>query len=66
MPAPSYQAVIQKINPDLMVGLTATPERSDGKSLLPDFGGHIAHELRLWQALDQQLLVPFEYFGVSD
>lgn len=66
MPAPSYQTVIQSISPDLMIGLTATPERSDGKSLLPDFGGHIAHELRLWQALDQQLLVPFEYFGVSD
>jgi superfamily II DNA or RNA helicase/HKD family nuclease len=66
LPAPSYQAVIQKLLPDILVGLTATPERSDGKSLLPDFDGHVAHELRLWQALDQQLLVPFEYFGISD
>ncbi len=66
LPAPSYQAVVGRLDPDLLVGLTATPERSDGKSLLPDFDGHIAHELRLWQALDQQLLVPFEYFGISD
>ena len=66
LPAPSYQAVVQRLQPDILVGLTATPERSDGKSLLPDFDRHIAHELRLWQALDQQLLVPFEYFGVSD
>jgi superfamily II DNA or RNA helicase/HKD family nuclease len=66
LPAPSYQAVVQRLQPDILVGLTATPERSDGKSLLPDFDGHIAHELRLWQALDQQLLVPFEYFGISD
>jgi superfamily II DNA or RNA helicase/HKD family nuclease len=66
LPAPSYQAVVQRLQPDLLLGLTATPERSDGKSLLPDFDGHVAHELRLWQALDQQLLVPFEYFGISD
>ncbi len=66
LPAPSYQAVVRQLSPDILVGLTATPERSDGKSLLPDFGDRLAHELRLWQALDQQLLVPFEYFGVSD
>jgi superfamily II DNA or RNA helicase/HKD family nuclease len=66
LPAPSYQAVVLRLQPDILVGLTATPERSDGRSLLPDFDGHIAHELRLWQALDQQLLVPFEYFGISD
>jgi superfamily II DNA or RNA helicase/HKD family nuclease len=66
LPAPSYQAVVLRLRPTLLVGLTATPERSDGKSLLPDFDGHVACELRLWQALDQQLLVPFEYFGISD
>jgi superfamily II DNA or RNA helicase/HKD family nuclease len=66
LPAPSYQAVVSGLTPDILVGLTATPERSDGKSLLPDFDGHVAHELRLWQALDQHLLIPFEYFGISD
>jgi superfamily II DNA or RNA helicase/HKD family nuclease len=66
LPAPSYQAVVERLRPDILVGLTATPERSDGKSLLPDFGGHVACELRLWHALDQMLLVPFEYFGLAD
>jgi superfamily II DNA or RNA helicase/HKD family nuclease len=66
MPARSYQDVVPKLKPEILVGLTATPERSDGKSLLPDFDGHIAAELRLWHALDDQLLVPFEYYGISD
>lgn len=66
VPAASYQEVVPRLTPELLVGLTATPERSDGKSLLPDFDGHIAAELRLWHALDDQLLVPFEYYGISD
>lgn len=66
VPAASYQALIPHLEPEILVGLTATPERSDGKSLLPDFEGHLAAELRLWSALDGQLLVPFEYFGVAD
>ncbi len=66
LPAASYQAVLRAIEPAILVGLTATPERSDGQSLLPDFGGRIAAELRLWHALAQQLLVPFEYYGLSD
>ncbi|MCE9572528.1 MAG: DUF3427 domain-containing protein [Deltaproteobacteria bacterium] len=66
LPAPSYQAVLRALTPTLLVGLTATPERSDGQSLLPDFDGRIAAELRLWHALAQQLLVPFEYYGLSD
>jgi superfamily II DNA or RNA helicase/HKD family nuclease len=66
MPADSYQAVVPRLQPDILIGLTATPERSDGKSLLPDFDGHIGAELRLWHALDRQLLVPFEYYGLND
>jgi superfamily II DNA or RNA helicase/HKD family nuclease len=66
LPATSYQAVLRALQPTLLVGLTATPERSDGQSLLPDFDGRIAAELRLWHALTQQLLVPFEYYGLSD
>lgn len=65
-PAASYQAVIPTLQPDVLVGLTATPERGDGRDLLPDFDGHIAAELRLWDALDDQLLVPFEYYGLAD
>jgi superfamily II DNA or RNA helicase/HKD family nuclease len=66
VPAVSYQSVVPRLQPDILVGLTATPERSDGQSLLDDFGGHIAAELRLWSALERQLLVPFEYYGVAD
>lgn len=65
-PADSYQALVPALRPEILLGLTATPERMDGKSLLPDFDGHVAAELRLRQALDRQLLVPFEYYGVSD
>src|SRR5690606_31737518 len=66
IPAPSYRDVVSQLAPDLLVGLTATPERADRKSLLPDFDGHIGAELRLWHALDDQLLVPFEYYGIAD
>lgn len=65
-PADSYRAIVPHLRPQVLLGLTATPERADGKSLLPDFDGHIAAELRIWHALDRQLLAPFEYYGVSD
>ena len=65
-PADSYQAILGKLEPGILLGLTATPERSDGESLLPDFDGEIAAELRLWHALEKQLIVPFEYYGLAD
>lgn len=65
-PARSYQDVLAFLQPEVLLGLTATPERSDGRSLLPDFCGRIAAELRLWHALERQLLVPFEYYGIAD
>jgi len=65
-PASSYQDIIPRLNPSVLVGLTATPERSDGRSILSDFGGRVAAELRLWHALDRQLLTPFEYYGIHD
>ncbi len=66
VPADTYQGLVPHLRPKILLGLTATPERADGKSLLPDFGDHVAAELRLWHALERQLLVPFEYYGVSD
>jgi superfamily II DNA or RNA helicase len=66
VPAKSYQDIVPRLRPEILVGLTATPERTDGKSLLPDFDDHVAAELRLWHALDDQLLVPFEYYGIAD
>lgn len=66
LPAKSYQDIVTSLTPTTLLGLTATPERMDGRSLLPDFGGRIAAELRLWHAMEQQLLVPFDYYGISD
>lgn len=66
VPARSYRDIVPRLRPEILVGLTATPERTDGKSLLPDFDDHIAAELRLWRALESQILVPFDYFGISD
>jgi superfamily II DNA or RNA helicase len=64
--APSYQRVLEYFQPKEWLGLTATPERSDGLPIIELFGGKIAAELRLWDAIDQGRLVPFTYFGVSD
>lgn len=64
--APTYRRLLEHLNPRLLLGLTATPERADSKDILQWFGGKIAVELRLWYALDQGLLCPFQYFGVAD
>jgi superfamily II DNA or RNA helicase len=63
--APTYERLLRHLRPQLLLGLTATPERTDGQSVLGWFDGRVASELRLWQALDQGLLCPFQYFGVS-
>ena len=49
-----------------LLGLTATPERMDAQDVTEFFGGRIAVELRLWEAIDEGFLVPFQYFGVAD
>ncbi|TLF53108.1 DUF3427 domain-containing protein [Halomonas urmiana] len=64
--ASSYRALFDELSPKLLLGLTATPERTDGSSILPDFGGDFAAEIRLPEALEEKLLCPFHYFGVSD
>ncbi len=64
--APTYDALLEHLQPKLLLGLTATPERTDGKSVLRFFGGRVAAESRLWDALDQELLAPFQYFVVHD
>ena len=63
--AASYERLLERLKPRVLLGLTATPERTDGKSVLHHFDGRIASELRLWKALDQELLAPFHYFGVG-
>lgn len=62
--APSYRALLERVQPVELLGLTATPERSDGLPLLEWFDHRIAAELRLWDAIDQQRLSPFVYYGI--
>lgn len=64
--APTYQKLLDYYQPKLLLGLTATPERMDGKSILPYFDNRIAAEIRLPEAIDRKLLCPFQYFGVTD
>jgi superfamily II DNA or RNA helicase len=68
--ADCFDAFVSAVRPRVLLGLTATPERSDGKPILGYFDnrpdGSPAVELRLWHALDQQLLCPFEYYACDD
>ncbi|MGV9205793.1 MAG: DEAD/DEAH box helicase family protein, partial [Promethearchaeia archaeon] len=65
--ADSYQVIFDNLKPKVLLGLTATPERMDGKSIIDRyFDGHIAAEIRLREAINRKLLCPFQYFGVSD
>jgi superfamily II DNA or RNA helicase/HKD family nuclease len=64
--AASYRALLEHVRPVELLGLTATPERSDGLPLLGWFDDRIAAELRLWDAIDQHRLSPFVYYGIHD
>jgi superfamily II DNA or RNA helicase/HKD family nuclease len=64
--ADSYDRLLSHLQPRELLGLTATPERLDGRDVTEWFDYRIAVELRLWEAVDQGFLVPFQYFGVAD
>jgi superfamily II DNA or RNA helicase len=64
--APTYRKLLTHLQPKMLLGLTATPERTDGEPILEWFDGRIAVELRLWDALERGLLSPFHYFGIHD
>ncbi|MDA2803161.1 DUF3427 domain-containing protein [Nocardiopsis suaedae] len=65
--APTYAHLLDRVAPKVLLGLTATPERTDEKDILHWFDdGKIAVELRLWEALERGLLSPFHYFGIHD
>ncbi|MCB1772019.1 MAG: DUF3427 domain-containing protein [Gammaproteobacteria bacterium] len=64
--ASSYRPLFEQLEPKQLLGLTATPERMDGSSILPDFDGEMTAEIRLPEALAEKLLCPFHYFGVAD
>lgn len=64
--AASYRAVLEYFTPTILLGLTATPERHDGSDILADFGGVIAAEIRLPEAINRRHLCPFQYFAIDD
>lgn len=64
--ANTYQKVINYFKPKFFLGMTATPERNDDFDIFKMFDYNIAYEIRLQQALEEDLLCPFHYFGISD
>ncbi len=64
--AASYRKVIDYFEPDFLLGMTATPERTDNFNIYQLFDYNIAYEIRLQEALEEDLLCPFHYFGVTD
>lgn len=65
--SPTYRKLLDHFAPQELLGLTATPERMDGLNIQDEFfDGRIAAEMRLWEALENELLSPFHYFGISD
>jgi len=62
----TYQKLIQYFEPKFLLGMTATPERTDGFDIFNLFNYNIAYEIRLHRALKENLLSDFHYYGVSD
>lgn len=64
--ADSYQKILRKFKPKILLGLTATPERMDARDITVYFGQRISAEIRLDTALNNRLLSPFHYYGITD
>jgi len=64
--ADSYQKILGHFNPKFLLGMTATPERTDGYDIFKSFDYNIAYEIRLHRALEEDILSPFHYYGVTD
>ncbi len=64
--AASYQNIMQYFTPKFWLGMTASPERTDSFDVYEAFDHNIAYEIRLQQALEENLLCPFHYFGITD
>lgn len=64
--ADSYLKIIEYFNPRFLLGMTATPERTDNFNIYSLFDYNIAYEIRLQAALEEDMLCPFHYFGVTD
>ena len=64
--AASYQKVFKYFTPKFLLGMSATPERTDGFNIYEMFDFNIAYEIRLQDAIQEELICPFHYFGVSE
>ena len=64
--AASYRKIMDYFNPRFLLGMTATPERTDQFNVFELFDYNIAYEIRLQQAMEEDLLCPFHYFGITD
>ena len=64
--ADSYMGMLDYFSPEILLGLTATPERMDGGNILKHFNNRMASEIRLTEAINRKLLSPFHYFAVTD
>jgi len=64
--ASSYQRVLEHLEPDFLLGMTATPERTDGFNVFELFDFNVPYEIRLARALESDMLAPFHYYGVAD
>lgn len=62
----SYQSIIDYFKPSFLLGMTASPDRTDGYDVYSLFNHNIAYEIRLEKALEEDLLCPFHYFGITD
>ena len=62
----TYQRVISHLTPKFLLGMTATPERTDGFNVYELFHYNVPYEIRLHHALEAEMLCPFHYYGVAD
>lgn len=64
--SPTYERVLNYFKPKFLLGMTATPERCDSGNIFDVFDNNVAIEVRLKEALEEELIVPFHYFGITD
>jgi len=64
--SPTYQTILNYFKPQFTLGMTATPERNDGRNIFDIFDNNVALEVRLHEALEDELVIPFHYFGITD
>ena len=64
--SPTFKKIVEYFKPKFLLGMTATPERSDGESIFEIFNNNVALEVRLHEALEENLVIPFHYFGITD